>query len=88
MWVSRFMEIQGVPLRNELHQDNKSCRFLCSKGRSSLRKRSRTPNVHYFVIKDHLDRGEIRIFHCRTKEMIGDFFTKPLQGQHLLAFAT
>ena len=86
LWVSRFMEAQGVSLKNELHQDNKSSILLCTKGRGSLGKRSRAMNVRYFTIKDHVDRGEIRIIHCGTERMVGDFFTKPLQGSRFYAF--
>ena len=31
-------------------------------------------------MKDRVDSGEIRIVHCPTKEMLADYFTKPLQG--------
>ena len=86
LWVSRFMASQGVPLKNELHQDNKSSILLYSKGRSSLGKCSQEMNVRYFAIKDHLDQGEIRINYCGTEKMVGDYFTKPLQGQHFYEF--
>ena len=29
---------------------------------------------------DKIKKGEIKIAHCPTQDMIGDFFTKPLQG--------
>ena len=68
IWVYRFMAEQGVSLKNELSQDNKSSILLCSKGRASLEKCSRVMNVRYFAIKDHVDRGEIRIMHCGTEK--------------------
>ena len=37
-------------------------------------------NIRYFYIKDHVDSGDISVEYCSTDEMIGDFFTKPLQG--------
>jgi hypothetical protein len=37
-------------------------------------------NIRYFFIADRVKAGDLRIEHCPTKDMIGDFFTKPLQG--------
>jgi hypothetical protein len=37
-------------------------------------------NIRYFFIVDRVKAGDLRIEHCLTEEMIGDFFTKPLQG--------
>ena len=30
--------------------------------------------------------GEVKIEHCPTKDMVGDFFTKPLQGAQFTKF--
>ena len=30
--------------------------------------------------------GEVKIEHCPTKDMVGDFFTKPLQGAQFIKF--
>eukprot|EP00957_Ditylum_brightwellii_P182481 13900564-Ditylum_brightwellii.AAC.1 len=32
-----------------------------------------------FLIKDRVDRGEVEMEHCGAKEMVADYFTKPLQ---------
>jgi hypothetical protein len=37
-------------------------------------------NIGYFFIVDRAKNGELRIKYCPTKKVIGDFFTKPLQG--------
>jgi hypothetical protein len=37
-------------------------------------------NIRYFFIADRVKAGDLQIKHCPTEEMIGDFFTKPLQG--------
>ena len=50
------------------------------KGRSSCGKRSRAINIRYFAINDYCDHGELKIEHCSTDAMVGDFMTKPLQG--------
>ena len=39
--------------------------------------------MRYFAIRDSIDSGEIKIHHVGTDDMIGDFFTKPLQGKNL-----
>ena len=33
-----------------------------------------------FFVMDKIKKGEIKIAHCPTQDMVGDFFTKPLQG--------
>jgi hypothetical protein len=37
-------------------------------------------NIRYFFLADQAKNGELRIKYCPTEKMIGDFFTKPLQG--------
>ena len=87
LWVNNFMLSQGVVLKeNNLLQDNKSAILLAEKGRSSLGKRTRAMNVRYFAVKDCVDREELKIYHQPTEDMIGDFFTKPLQGSKFLKF--
>ena len=78
VWISHFMVEQGVSLKNRLLQDDKSSILLCSKGRASLGKCSRTMNIRYFFIKDHPDRDEIRIIHCGTEKIVDDVFAKHL----------
>ena len=42
--------------------------------------------MRYFAIRDSIDSGEIKIHHVGTDDMIGDFFTKPLQGKKFKDF--
>ena len=87
IWLKNFMESQAIPIRdNILLQDNKSSILMAEKGRTSLGKRTRAMNVRYFAITDHVGRGEIKIHHCPTDDMVGDFFSKPLQGSKFLKF--
>ena len=60
--------------------------ILETKGKSSLGKRSRAMSIHYFAIKDSVDKGDIKILYCPTEKMLGDYFTKPLQGSKFLEF--
>ena len=63
LWALRFMQCQGYMLEMKLYQDNKSTITLEAKVRSSLGKRSSTISIHYFSIKDSVDRGNIEIIH-------------------------
>ena len=36
-------------------------------------------DVRYFAIKDNMEKGFLKVMHVGTSEMLGDYFTKPLQ---------
>jgi hypothetical protein len=36
--------------------------------------------IRYFFITDRVKKGNLTINWCPTREMIGDYMTKPLQG--------
>jgi len=38
-------------------------------------------NISPPYVKDRIDSGEIKLVHIGTKDMIVDFYTKPLQGE-------
>ena len=59
---------------------------MCKKGRECLSKRTLAMNVRYFAIKDSVEKGFLKIMHLGTSEMLGDFFTKPLQGSKFRDF--
>ena len=80
LWVRNFLSEQGIDIQSEVFQDNQSTILMCKKGREVLSKRTRAMNVRYFAIKDSVDKGYLRVMHVGTHEMLGDFFTKPLQG--------
>jgi hypothetical protein len=87
LWTKYFMEEQGYAIeKNILYQDNKSAVLLEVNGRKSVGKRSRALNVRYFFLSDQVEKGNLRIEYCPTEEMIGDFFTKPLQGEKFERF--
>ena len=64
-----------------MYQDNKSSILLEENGRASSGKRTRHMNVRYFFIADRVKSKEIVIEYCPTGLMVGDYFTKSLQGQ-------
>jgi hypothetical protein len=87
LWTKLFLEEQGYRIsRNILHQDNKSAILLETNGKRSSSKRTRAINIRYFFIADQVDKGNIEIKYCPTNMMIGDFFTKPLQGKKFVFF--
>ena len=67
-------------IKNTVFQDNKSAILLESNGRRSAGKRTRALNVRYFMITDHVEKGDIKIEYCPTDIMTGDYMTKPTQG--------
>jgi hypothetical protein len=81
IWVKKFMQKQGFEINsNTFFQDNQSAMKLEKNGRKSCGEKSRHIDIRYFFIKDVLRRENISLEYCPTEEMIGDFYTKPLQG--------
>ena len=37
-------------------------------------------DIRYFYMGDHIQNKTLSLHHCPTKEMLADYFTKPLQG--------
>jgi len=48
-------------------------------GKTSSSNRTRHLNVRYFFVTDKIKKGEVKVAYCPTQDMLGDFFTKPLQ---------
>jgi len=81
LWTNLFLEEKGFKASGSvIYQDNQSAILLEKNGIKSTGKRSKHINVRYFFVKDKVDSGEVSIEWCPTDEMLGDFFTKPLQG--------
>jgi hypothetical protein len=55
--------------------------LLMKNGRLSSGKRTKHLDIRYFYVKDLIDRGVVRLSHCISEEMLGDIFTKPIQGR-------
>ena len=81
LWTKYFLDEQGISAEHIMYQDNTSAQRLETNGRTSSGKRTKHMNVRYFFIKDRIDAGDFKIKDCPTKEMWGDYFTKPLQGK-------
>ena len=67
-----------------VYQDNTSSILLERNGRSSSTKRMKHMDIRYFYVTEQVGRKVIHVTHCPTEEMVGDFFTKPLQGSLFL----
>ena len=87
LWTSRFLMSQGYKVKKSiLYQDNQSAMLLEKNGQLSSRQRTKHINVRYFFMKDRIQDGEIEVIYCPTEDMIGDYFTKPLQGKKFEEF--
>jgi hypothetical protein len=86
LWSIYFIQAQGYKAKCVgLYQDNISTRLLIKNRRMSSGKRMKHIKAKFFFIKDRVDKGEIKVMDCPTKEMWADVLTKPLQG---MAFQT
>jgi len=82
IWLINFYGDQGYKIiRTVLQQDNESTIKMLVNGRKSCGQRSRHIGIRYFWITDRLKKMKAEIEHCPTTRMLGDFFTKPLQGK-------
>mgnify|MGYP002176679840 FL=1 len=89
LWTKLFLEAQGYAIeKNILYQDNKSAILLERNGKKSSGKRTRALNIRYFFMTDQVEKGNVSIEYCPTDDMIGDFHTKPLQGEKFRKFRT
>ena len=81
LWTRYFLISQGYQTNGTtIYQVNQSAILLEKNGIHSRGKRSKHIAIHYFFIKDRVQSGEINIKWCPSEDMVGDFFTKPLQG--------
>jgi hypothetical protein len=81
LWTRHFLDAQGYDvIDSTIYQDNQSAMLLENNGRASSSKRTRHINIRFFFVHEKVHNHEVTIKYCPTKEMVADFFTKPLQG--------
>jgi len=81
LWLLYFYGKQGYKIaKSELMQDNQSTMRWLKNGKRSSGKQSRHVNIRFFWVADILKAHRISVEYCSTFHMLGDFFTKPLQG--------
>jgi KUP system potassium uptake protein len=71
---------------NKVFQDNKSAILLEENGLQSSSRRTHQINIRYFFVMDHIQAKELTVEYCPTEDMLGDMFTKPLQGSQFRHF--
>ena len=81
LWTKYFLDKQGYIFPHHIQQDNISSQRLELNSTGSSGKITKHTRVRYFFIQDRIKKGDINVEHCRTDEMIADYFTKPLQGK-------
>ena len=87
LWMPLFLEEQGYKVENNIvFQDNTSMILLEKNGKWSSGERTWALNIPYFVIMDQVEKGHVVIEHCPMENMIGDYYTKPLQGKKFEEF--
>ena len=81
LWTRYFLDTQGYNINDcMINQDNKSAILLEQNGQASSCKWTRHINIRYYFVTDHANCGEIKLKHCTSTKMLGDYFTKPLHG--------
>eukprot|EP00957_Ditylum_brightwellii_P164405 12516394-Ditylum_brightwellii.AAC.1 len=55
-------------------------------GKGSSSKCTCCIDIHYFFVMDCIEAGDLTIEYCPAGMMLGDFYTKPLQGKAFCAF--
>jgi Reverse transcriptase (RNA-dependent DNA polymerase) len=80
LWLKKLMEEIGFELNEEmvLLCDNKSAMDMCHNPIQHDRTKHIAINRHY--IKDHIEKGNIRLLHVGTKEQLADILTKAVPG--------
>ena len=87
IWVRYFLEAQGYGINeNIIYQDNQSAMKLEKNERRSSSKWTWRINIQYYLVMDRISKDEISIEYYPTLEMIGAYFTKPLQGRQFRNF--
>jgi hypothetical protein len=70
LWSLYFIQAQGYKAECVgLYQDNISTQLLIKNGQMLSGKRTKHIKAKFFFIKDRVDKGEIKVMDCPTKEM-------------------
>ena len=69
-----------------MYQYHNSAILIENNGKKSLSKSTIHINTRYFLIIEHINQCELEIKYCITEDILGDYFTKPLQGKLFIKF--
>ena len=82
MWCLYFNKAQSWEVTdNLLNKDNTSTTKLAKNGKQSSGKMTKHIKIRYFFLTNKIKKGDVKIIHCPTEEMIADYITRPLQGK-------
>ena len=75
-----FLKVQGYHINdNVVPQDNKNTMKLAKFGKQSSGHQTHHLEVHFSFVTNNMQRQKLWIEYCPTRDMLVDFFTKPLQ---------
>jgi len=81
LWTRHFLAAQGKHGPTiTIYLYNKSMILLAENGKTSSIKGTLHLDIRYFFVTDKIKKRKVKITYCPMQEMLGDFFTKPLQG--------
>ena len=86
LWIKYFLKSQGYNFDTHIFQDNHNAMMLQKNGRASIGKRTIHINIRYLFLADRVKYGEVKIKLCPADDIIGNYFTKPLQGSKIRKF--
>ena len=87
LWMKYFLKWQGYNAKDTiLYQDNNSAILLDKNGNNSSSKRTKPISIWYYFSTDRVKADELNIEYCPTRDMVAEYFTKPLQGKKCYQF--
>ena len=82
LWSLHFIQSQGYEAECVgLYQDNFSTQLLIKNGKMSSGKKTKHIKAKFFLIKDRVDDGEIKVIDCPTEVMWVDIMMNHCKGQ-------
>ena len=86
-WNWYFIVAKGYNVKDScLHQENKCSIIVENNGKYSRSKCIKHINIRYFFITDRVKKCEVSVFWCPIGDMVGEYMTKPLQGDMFRKF--
>ena len=87
LWLRYFIDAQKLNVKEAvIYQDNHSDVLLDNNFRLSSGNRTKHILVRYFMIKDLIAMGDLKVKYFPTGKMIANYFTKPFQGDAFQKF--
>ena len=81
IWMRFFLEAQGYQVDDSVvYQDSQSAMLWENSGQGSSGKCMWHINISYYFVMDQLTKNDLSMKYCPTESILGNYFTKPLQG--------